>query len=308
MRAVVTGGCGFIGSHVVDKLIAAGHEVVVLDAARANVNRRAAYLTGDILDPTAVAAAVDKADVVYHLAGMSNVDVAARRPTDTIRVNVEGTAVVADAARAAGSVRVVLASTVWVFGVAAGPQPLDETAPIDLTAPTHLYTSSKVAAEMVLRSYAHLYDLPFTILRYGVPYGPRMRDELVIARFVREARAGEPLTLAGDGAQTRNFVYVEDLADAHVLALQDAAVNQTITLDGPEPVSIRELADAVAAVVGDVDVRHVPGRDGDFNGRAIDTTLARTLLGWKPRTTLLDGLRRYLASLVTSAEASTTVT
>lgn len=294
MKAVVTGGCGFIGSHVVDKLVAAGHDVVVYDASPQPALDSVRYVAGDVLDPAGVAAVVADADVVFHLAGMSNVDVAALNPLATVKLNVEGTAVIADAARVRGDLRVVLASTVWVFGAAAGDGVVDETAPIDLARSGHLYTSTKVGAEMVLRSYHELYDLPYTILRYGVPFGPRMRDELVIAKFVKKALGGEPLTVAGDGKQTRNFVYVEDLADAHVLALEPVAVNETFALDGPEEVSILRVAETVAELVGDTPIERVPGRTGDFAGRQIDITHAREVLGWKPETSFAEGVRRYL--------------
>ena len=300
MKTVVTGGCGFIGSHVVDKLVTAGHDVTVYDAAPRTLRDDVRYVDGDVLDPVAVAGVLADADVVFHLAGMSNVDVAALNPLATVKLNVEGTAVIADAARQRGDLRVVLASTVWVFGAAAGDGTVDETAYIDLTRSGHLYTSTKIAAEMVLRSYHELYDLPYTVLRYGVPYGPRMRGELVIAKFVAKALAGEALTVAGDGKQTRNFVYVEDLADAHVLALDPVAANETFALDGPDEVSILQVAETVASLVGDTAIERVPGRSGDFAGRQIDITHAREVLGWKPETSFAEGVHRYLEWLKTS--------
>jgi UDP-glucose 4-epimerase len=307
VKTVVTGGSGFIGSHVVDKLVAAGHDVVVFDSLVRSLNPEAQYVEGDVLDPSAATRATKGADVVFHLAGMSNVDVAALHPLMTVKLNVEGTAVIADAARD-NDARVVLASTVWVFGAAAGEGTVDESAVIDLERSGHLYTSTKLAAEMVLHSYAELYDVPFTILRYGVPYGPRMRDELVIAKFVGKALRGEPLTVAGDGSQTRNFLYVEDLADAHVLALGDAAVNQTFAVDGTEAVSIRQVAETVARLVGDVQVERVPGRSGDFAGRPVDITHAREMLGWSPSTTFEQGVQRYLEWLRAPEEPLPVVT
>jgi UDP-glucose 4-epimerase len=158
----------------------------------------------------------------------------------------------------------------------------------------HIYTSTKIAAEMLIHSYAETYEVPFTILRYGVPYGPRMRDELVIAKFVGKALRGEPLTVAGDGRQTRNFIYVEDLADAHVRALAPEAANRTFAVDGAEAVSILKVAETVAGLVGDVTVERVPGRSGDFAGRPVDISAARDVLGWWPATSFEDGVRRYV--------------
>src|SRR5262249_50733140 len=140
--------------------------------------------------------------------------------------------------------------TVWVYGAASGTaNEVDETAAFDLGRTDHIYTSSKVAAELVVHSFHHLYGQEFTILRYGIPYGPRMRDELVIARFVDNALTHKPIVVHGDGSQYRNYVYVEDLADAHVLALGSEGANGTFNLEGREQVTVRELVDAVVAVV-----------------------------------------------------------
>ena len=120
----------------------------------------------------------------------------------------------------------------------------------------HVYVSTKLAAEMLVHSYREMYGQEFTILRYGIPYGPRMRDALVVARFVRAAVEGSPIIIAGTGEQQRSYVYVEDLADAHVRALTPAAANQTLALEGGTPVSVREIADVVCSLVRPVPVRH----------------------------------------------------
>ena len=294
MRIAVTGGSGFIGSHVVDHLAAAGHEVMVLDGVppyRADVGFRRT----DITDGASVHRGVRGCDAVFHLAAVADVNEAFQRPAAAVAVNVQGTANVWEAARDCGVGRVVLASTVWVYGASCGASPLTEDAPIDLSRAGHLYTSTKISAELIAQSYLQLYGLPFTILRYGIPFGPRMRDELVIARFVRMARAGQLITIHGDGSQVRNYVYVEDLAAAHVLALSDAAENQVFSLEGAEPVSVRRIVEAVrAAVGGHVGVEFVPARAGDYAGVAVSAEKARRVLGWTPTTSFEDGVRRYL--------------
>ena len=113
-----------------------------------------------------------------------------------------------------------------------------------------MYVSTKLAAELLVHSYREMYGQQFTILRYGIPYGPRMRDVLVVARFVRAALEGRPITIAGTGEQQRNYVYVEDLADAHVRALAPAAAGQVLALEGGTPVSVREIADTVQQLIG----------------------------------------------------------
>jgi UDP-glucose 4-epimerase len=248
-----------------------------------------------VVDLDAMSHALRGIDVVYHLAGASDVDKALEDPLGTVRLNVQGTATVAEAARRNNLRRVVFASTVWVYGATVGESPLAESAPVSTADAGHIYTSTKLAGEMVLHSFAELYDLRFTILRYGIPYGPRMRDALVIAKFVQRALAGQPLTIAGDGLQVRNFVYVEDLARAHVLALDDAAQNEVLALDGAVPVTIREIAETVVELVGmPVEIERVPARPGDYAGRVISTERAAEVLGWQASTPFRAGVRRYL--------------
>ena len=158
-----------------------------------------------------------------------------------------------EANRLAEAGRVVLASTVWVYGACTGDV-VDEDSPFDPNTDRHIYVTHKIASEMACRDYHTLYQRPFTVLRYGIPYGPRMRETTVMSAFFRRALAGEALTIDGDGKQSRNFVFVEDLARAHVLALGPQAENETFNLDGPGPVSIRQLAELTAELVGDVEV------------------------------------------------------
>ena len=295
MRTAVTGGCGFIGSHVVDHLVAAGHEVIVVDKQKRWLNPEASYVIADIFDETVLRDALKGCDAVFHLAGVADVNEVAADPVSAVRLDVEGAARVLDAARRRRCGRVLLASTVWVYGATAGTGERTEDAPVDLARSGHLYVSTKLAAEMVMRSYLEMYDQEFTILRLGVPYGPRMREALVIAKFVQAAQDGEPIMIAGTGEQQRNFVYVEDLAEAHVRALTPAAVNQTIALEGDTSVSVNEIAEAVQHQVRQVPIRHTDGRAADYEGVSNSNQRAKDILSWSPRTPLTEGIRRYLA-------------
>jgi UDP-glucose 4-epimerase len=294
MRIAVTGGCGFIGSHVVDHLIRDGHDVAVLDVGRRWINPEARYRHADIFDAAALDIMMAGADAVFHLAGAADVNDVAADPVRAVRLNVEGTTRVLDAARSARVERFVLASTVWVYGAAIGRGELTEDAPIDLRNPGHVYVATKLAAELLVHSYHEMYGQHFTILRYGIPYGPRMREALVVARFVRAALEGQPITIAGTGEQQRNYVYVEDLADAHVRALAPAAANQTLALEGGTPVSVREIADTVCSLVRPVPVRHEPARPADYEGVSISSRLAKELLDWSPVTSFATGVGLYL--------------
>ncbi len=225
MKVLVTGGSGFIGSHVVDQLLLAGHEARnfdLLDSPYLN-GHPFENAIGDLRDEDARQRRADVAgcDVVVHLAAMADVDQVAKDPTRTEQVNVRGTHVLLEAARRAGVSRFVYASTIWVYGDATGPEQIDEDTPLPL--PKHFYTATKIAGEMYVRSYGELYGLEHTILRFGIPYGPRARPTAVVPAFVAKALAGQPLTIAGDGTQSRRFVYVEDLAAGVVAALQPQA-------------------------------------------------------------------------------------
>jgi UDP-glucose 4-epimerase len=302
MRTVVTGGCGFIGSHVVDQLVEAGHDVVVVDSALDRVdtgklNPGAEYRRADILDLPGLTAALEGGEVVFHLAAAADVEQVTSDPVRALRLNVEGTGNALEAARRTGMNRFVLASTVWVYGAAhtdGADAELTEEVPFDLRRSGHLYVATKLAAEMAVQSYRELYGQHFTILRYGIPYGPRMRDALVVAKFVQAALAGRPITIAGEGRQTRNYVYVRDLAAAHVLALSPTAEDETIALEGTTPISVRHIADTVDGLLGPITVKQVPARAADYAGTRISNAKAKRLLGWSPTTGFTEGVRRYV--------------
>jgi UDP-glucose 4-epimerase len=290
----ITGGAGFIGSHVVDRFVAEGHRVRLLDVVaphRSDVE----FCPLDITDIDALTDALRGVDVVFHLAAVSNINDAFDRPLDTLRINVDGTANVWEAARRCDVRRAVLASTVWVYAGASGSGPFDEETPFHLPSAGHIYTSSKIAAELVVHNYRELYGQAFTILRYGIPYGPRMRDALVIPNFVRKALAGEPIVINGDGSQYRNYVWIADLCDAHIRALAPVAENQVFNLEGTERVTVLDLAETIRAAVGDhVEIRHDPARVGDYHGKDVSADKARRLLGWHASTPFAQGMRDYV--------------
>lgn len=293
MDIAITGGAGFIGSHVVDQLVEAGHRVRVLDGRpphRSDVE----WVSVNILDQHCLLRALRGTDAVFHLAAMSDVNDVYAEPVESVALNTLGTVRVLEAARQADAGRVILASSVWVYAATQG-QVVDETTCFEPETDRHLYVSTKIAAELFCRDYHTLYGRPYTVLRYGIPYGPRMRDNLVIAAFIRKALQGEPLTIDGDGRQERRFVYVEDLARAHVLALAPAAENRTFNLDGDRAVSIREIAETVRELVGDTIVTYGPSRPGDFAAREVRCDRAREELGWHPAVSFAEGMQRTLA-------------
>jgi UDP-glucose 4-epimerase len=246
----------------------------------------------DLLDLSSVVAVTRGIDHVFHLGAVANVNYAFKYPVYSTALNVMGTVNILEAARINGLERVHLASTVWVYNGAPDGVTADESVPFYLNGAGHLYTSTKIAAEMLCHNYHSLYGVPFTVLRYGIPYGPRMREELLIPTFIRKALHGEPLTVAGRGTQYRRFVYVRDLAEAHVLAMSDRAAEQTYNLEGPRKVTVREVAECVRGLIGDqVRIEFVAERAGDFPGREVCSDKAREELGWVPTVDFEDGLR-----------------
>jgi UDP-glucose 4-epimerase len=167
-----------------------------------------------------------------------------------------------------------------------------ESLPFYLNGVGHIYTSSKIASEMVCHNYSQLYNVPVTVLRLGIPYGPRMREELLIPVFIRKALNGQPLTVSGTGSQYRNFIYVRDIAEAHVMAMKEVAANQTYNLEGARKITVLEVAEGIRAAIGDhVKIEFVPERPGDFAGKEISAEKAFLELGWKPTVTFEEGLR-----------------
>jgi UDP-glucose 4-epimerase len=296
MRVAVTGGSGFIGSHVVDHLRSAGHEVIVIDHRVKPHRDDVLFEDVDILDLAAVQRATQGCEIVYHLAAVSNVNYALKYPVYTVDLNITGTVNVLEAARQNGARRVLFASTVWVYTGSRGEGPLTEDSPFHIPDAGHIYTTSKIAGEMIFHNYASLYKQPFTILRYGIPYGPRMREELVIPIFVRKAFAGQPLTIQGDGRQYRNYIYIDDLAAAHMLALRPEAENQVYNLEGPWPVSVKEVAETIRKILGGtVKIESIPARPGDYGGRTVSADKAEKELGWTAKVPFEEGMRRYIA-------------
>lgn len=291
MKVLVTGGSGFIGSHVVDKLRDKGAKVRVYDMIMPTFRDDIEYYQGSILDKTALGFAVSDIDVVMHLAAVADVKDVFEDPHYSEAINVRGTINVLEVARKSAIKRVIYGSTTWVYSDAE-VDTVDEITP--LHAPSHLYTATKLAGEYYCQAYSKLYGLEFTILRYGIPYGPRGRDGAVIPIFVRKALNGEPLTIAGDGSQFRKFVYVEDLANGNVLALQSIAKNKIYNLDGRERISIKQIAETIKDILGNVKIEFTPARTGDFSGKEISSKKAKDELGWEPKTSFKDGVTRYI--------------
>jgi UDP-glucose 4-epimerase len=315
MRALVTGGAGFIGSHVVDALLGRRDEVLALDdlstGRRANLDaafdRGAELLVADVVDPSAVAGAVADfdADLVFHLGAQVDVRRAAADPVHDARVNVLGTINVLEAARSAGA-PVVFASTGGaIYGEGEGRSlPLDEAAECRPESP---YGMSKLAAEGYVALYRRLHGVPGAALRLGNVYGPRQDpygEAGVVAIFCGKLGAGDDPTVFGDGRQTRDYVYVSDVVDA-ILRVTERLGAGWAPRSGPLNVgtgvetSVLELIDKLRDLSGRGDFRphHAPARQGEIQRIALDSAAAARELGWTAETALATGLEHTLASM-----------
>ncbi len=293
MNTGVIGGSGFIGSHVVDKLLEHGHEVTVFDMKKPHRDD-VTHINIDITDLSeTIIALAGYYDVIYLLAAVADVNDVYRNPVEATEVNVIGVNNVLEAARQSNISRVILASTTWVYQLTPEAN-VDENSSFYVESVNHVYAAQKVAAELLCHSYYKTYGQNFTILRYGIPYGPRARGGTVLAIFTKRAFDGAPLTIFGDGLQYRNFIYVEDLAEGNVAALKDVAVNQTYNLEGKRPVSVKEVAETVQKLAANVKIEYKEARAADFSGNTVSFEKARNELGWEPKVDFEEGARKYI--------------
>jgi UDP-glucose 4-epimerase len=235
------------------------------------------FIKGDITSQDQLNNAMHDIEYVYHIAAASDINKVAEQPVNAVNLNILSTARVLDAARVNDVARVLFASTYFVD-----------------SGKGHLYTTTKKASEMICSDYNTLYGLTFTILRYGTAYGPRSRGEDVISLFVKRALSGEPLEIHGSGAQSRNFIYVEDLAKGNVAALSDVAKNRTYILEGRRAVTIRELAEMVTRIFDeDLDIQFGSKRPDDYSGNDA-SDISYKELKWEPEVDIEEGIRRYI--------------
>jgi UDP-glucose 4-epimerase len=290
VRAVVTGGAGFIGSHLVDALVDRGDEVLVVDdlssGKRELVNERATFVEGDIRKGIDAAGA----DAVFHLAAQADVVTSVKRPDHDASVNVVGTVQVLEAARAA-SARVVFSSTGGaIYGECDGPAP--EDSPLEPVSP---YGIAKLCAEEYLRGWNRIHGSQHMILRFANVYGPRQDSSLeggVVSIFLERMARGQETMIFGDGGQTRDFVYVGDVVQA-VLAAAAAPDAGIFNAGTGRETSVRELHRLCAEVAGVADEpRFDPPRLGEARRSVLDVSYAADELGWRAATPLDVGLRQ----------------
>jgi UDP-glucose 4-epimerase len=300
MRTLITGGAGFLGAALANRLLDEGHTVLALDDLTAGDPRRLApevLLTrGDVRDVPKLWSLLQGVDCVYHLAARVRVPESIHYPSDYNAVNVGGTVAVMEAMRDTGVRRVVFASSGALYGEQA-QQPVHEE---QMPNPNSPYGVSKIASENYVSTLGACYDIETVSLRIFNAYGPGQdlppSYPPVIPQLLRQANDGGSLVIFGDGTQTRDFIFVEDVIDALLAAATATDVNRAvINIGSGQEVSINELASLVARVAGKkISLLRNPAQSGGVSRLVADVSLARELLGWSPRTGLEEGLSRTL--------------
>jgi UDP-glucuronate 4-epimerase len=309
MRTIVTGGAGFIGSHLVDRLLADGGEVIVVDdfepfyprrdkeanLARALENPRCRLVELDIRDAAGLEALVSQSrpDAIAHLAARAGVCPSINDPRLYTEVNVLGTVgLLAAASRLEPRPRFVYASSSSVYGDRADP-PFRETDPVDR--PVSPYAASKRACELMAYTFHHLHGLPITGLRFFTAFGPRNRPDLAVAKFARLIERGEPVPMYGDGQTRRDYTFVADIVDGVVRAIDRCSGLRLYNLGRSDPIALGEMIETLAEVIGKpARIHRLPEQPGDVRQTFADVSLAANELGYCPATPFREGIQRYV--------------
>ncbi len=296
MKVLVTGGAGFIGSHVVEKLIENEAQVTVLDnlstGSIRNLRPGAVFVKKDIRDRDLAEWFIrERFDYVIHQAAQTMVPSSLKDPYYDCDVNILGMVNVLEACRLSGVKRIIFASSAAVYGDAQA-RPLVECCE---KRPASFYGESKLTGERYLELYRRNYGLEYVALRYANVYGERQEESGeggVICRFLTRLRAGDPVVVYGDGGQTRDYIYVKDVAEANCAALLAPAANQSFNVSTAREISVNELIAVMANLLGcEPAVINTEAREGDIRQSVLDNTAAIRGLNWRPRYTLAEGLR-----------------
>lgn len=293
MKILVTGGAGFIGSHLTDKLIDKGHKVVVVDnlstGKKENLNPKADFYNLDISEFEKIKPFFKGVDFVFHLAAIPRVPISIEDPINTSKVNILGTINVFKAAIDAKVKRVIFASSSSVYGNQKELPLREDMQP----APISPYALQKLAGEQFAKLFTKLHQVPIISLRYFNVYGPKVDFNsdysLVIGKFLKQKAEGKPLTIFGDGEQTRGFCYIDDVVGATIKSMESEKLKggEVINIGSEESYSINYLAKLIGG-----EVQYLPPREGDLDHTQADISLANNLLDWQPKISFEEGIKK----------------
>jgi len=296
MKILVTGGSGFIGSHLVDVLMEQQHEVVIYDLVAPRFNQPCKNIIGDVNDLELLTKSTKGLEIIYHLAAEANVNRFYDNPLISNINTSNSTLNVLECARRNNIGRVLLASTEWIYGSIEGNEneQITEETPYAQN-PDHLYTSSKISSELFCKNYNRLYGVNFTIMRYGIPFGERARQETVTPIFINKILKNEEITIHGDGSQTRQFIYVRDLAEGNASCINPEGENQIFNINGRKKIGVIDIVRTLEEILRKkAKIKFIEDRKGNFKGRFISSEKAERILGWKPKWAYRDAMEKYV--------------
>ncbi len=297
MNVLVTGGAGFIGSHVVHLLIQDGHNVTVLDnlslGSKKSIDKAAKLIVGDISDPQKSEEALSGIDAVIHMAGLIVVPDSVKDPIKYGTVNVLGTIKFLEVMRQVGVKKIIFSSSACVYGTPKN-LPITEEEPVH---PDNPYGASKAAIESYLQTYNAVYGFDAIILRYFNPYGPgefHKPETHAIPNFIKSAINKKPIPLYWNGNQTRDFIYIDDLAQAHIDVLPQKGY-QVFNIGTEHGVKVKEVIDLIFEILGyKVPIKDLGKRPGDVNANYASSKKINKIVGWQAKVSLKEGLRRSI--------------
>ena len=289
MRCLITGGAGFIASHLAETLRSQNHEVVLFDIR--DLPTESPLVVGDIRDTALLTATLrdHRAEVIFHLAALPGVRLSVREPGRAVDINVQGTTSVLEAARLAGAGRLTFVSSSSVYGLGL-PMPFQEDATPAL--PISPAAASKLAGEALCHAYARLYNLPITVTRLFTVYGPRQRPDLAFYKFIAAIVANQPIPIYGTGDSRRYYTYCTDAARALAATLEVQSPFEIINVASGRAIPLSEVVAAIESVAGRAVLRnHLPPQPGDVDSTFADIAKAARLLKYQPAVSLVDGIR-----------------
>jgi UDP-glucose 4-epimerase len=300
-RCVVTGGAGFIGSNLVDRLVNDGHDVTVIDnlATGRRSNLKDALSSGqvklheiDVADFDLIRPIFEDGPIVYHLAGLADIVPSVENPLKYLRANTDGTASIMEAARLGGAAKVVYAASASCYGIAED-YPTPETSEIQ---PQYPYAVTKYLGEQIVLNWGDIYGVDVISLRLSNVYGPRARASdaygAVFGVFLAQRNANEPLTIVGDGTQTRDFTYVSDVVDAFIKSAESDVSGEIFNIGSGGTYPISELAKLIGG-----EVIHVPKRPGEPHQTFADISKIKKAIGWAPTVSFEKGVAKVLENI-----------
>jgi UDP-glucose 4-epimerase len=311
MQILVTGGAGFIGGHLAEAFLKEGHNVRVLDNFEPfyaegikrhtlDIHRKVAnegearyrFVEGDVREPETVREVLADVDVVVHQAAQAGVRESVANPQNVTDINVNGTVNILEASKEANVDRVILASSSSVYGKPRS-LPYEEDHP---TEPVSPYGVTKLTQEHMARVYTELHGLPTVCLRYFTVYGPRMRPNMAISNFVSRCVNGEPPVIYGDGQQTRDFTFVDDVVDANRTLLESSAADgDVLNIGSSDNISIQELAETVRdQVAPELDIHYESAREADAEHTHASVAKAKDVIGYEPSRTIAEGVTEFI--------------